>query len=77
MERRFEKMPDAMALGRCTVEHVVGTIKGRMGTTHFRTRRLKNVATEDSFGDSGLQYEALSQSPALPRPSKRQPDERS
>ena len=49
MERRFEVMPDAMANRRSTVEHVVGTIKGRMRATHFRTRGLKNVATETSL----------------------------
>jgi transposase len=49
MERRFEAMPDAMAIRRCTVEHVFGTIKGWMGATHFRTRGLKNVATEASL----------------------------
>lgn len=49
MERRFEQMPDAMAVRRCTVEHVFGTIKGWMGATHFRTRGLKNVATEASL----------------------------
>ncbi|ODT48479.1 MAG: hypothetical protein BGO80_11645 [Devosia sp. 63-57] len=49
MERRFEAMPDAMAVRRCTVEHVFGTIKGWMGATHFRTRGLKNVATEASL----------------------------
>ncbi len=46
MERRFKAMPDAMAVRRCTVEHVFGTIKGWMGATHFQTRGLKNVATE-------------------------------
>jgi hypothetical protein len=45
MERRFEAMPDAMAVRRCTVEHVFGTIKAWMGATHFRTRGFKNVAT--------------------------------
>lgn len=49
MERRFDAMPEAMAVRRCTVEHVFGTIKGWMGATHFRTRGLKNVATEASL----------------------------
>ncbi len=35
-----------MTLRRCTVEHPFGTIKAWMGTTHFLTRRLKNVRTE-------------------------------
>lgn len=29
-----------------TVEHSFGTIKAWMGTTHFLTRRLRNVKTE-------------------------------
>jgi transposase len=49
MERRLDAMPDAMAVRRCTVEHVFGTVKGWMGATHFRTRGLKNVATEASL----------------------------
>ena len=49
MEHRFDAMPEAMAVRRCTVEHVFGTIKGWMGATHFRTRGLKNVATEASL----------------------------
>jgi hypothetical protein len=49
MERRFEAMPEAMAVRRCTVEHVFGTIKGWMGATHFRMRGLKHVATEASL----------------------------
>ncbi|OAM73415.1 IS1182 family transposase [Devosia elaeis] len=49
MERRFDTMPEAMAVRRCTVEHVFGTIKGWMGATHFRTRGLRNVATEASL----------------------------
>ena len=35
-----------MTLRRRTVEHPFGTIKAWMGTTHFLTRRLKNVRTE-------------------------------
>jgi hypothetical protein len=31
---------------RGTVEHPFGTIKARMGATHFLMKRLKNVATE-------------------------------
>ncbi|GEM_PF-2666748 len=38
MERRFEAMPDATAVRRCTVENVFGIIKGRVGASHFRTR---------------------------------------
>ncbi len=49
MERKLDAMPDAMAVRRCTVEHVFGTIKGWMGATHFRTRGLKNVTAEASL----------------------------
>jgi transposase len=49
MERKLDAMPDAMAIRRCTVEHVFGTIKGWMGATHFRTRGLKNVTAEASL----------------------------
>ena len=45
----LDAMPDAMAVRRCAVEHVFGTIKGWMGATHFRTRGLKNVTTEASL----------------------------
>jgi transposase len=38
-----------MRTRRQTVEHVFGTIKGWMGATHFRIRRVKNVATEMSL----------------------------
>lgn len=38
--------PDPMTPRPSTVEHPFGTIKARMGTTHFRTRRLKSVRTE-------------------------------
>ena len=35
-----------MRIRRETVEHPFGTIKARMGATHFLMKRLKNVATE-------------------------------
>jgi hypothetical protein len=46
MRDRLKRDPDPMTLRRCTVEHPFGTIKAWMGTTHFLTRRLKNVRTE-------------------------------
>lgn len=49
MQARLDRMPDAMRLRRQTVEHVFGTIKDWMGRSHFRTRRLPNVATEMSL----------------------------
>ena len=38
-----------MMLRRRTVEHVLGTLKHWMGSTHFLTRRLANVRTEMSL----------------------------
>ena len=35
-----------MRIRRETVKHPFGTIKARMGATHFLMKRLKNVATE-------------------------------
>lgn len=49
VQHRLDADPHAMRTRRQTVEHVFGTIKGWMGATHFRTRRLKNVATEMSL----------------------------
>ena len=39
---------------RATVEHPFGTIKARMGATHFLTRTLPKVATENAL--AGLAY---------------------
>jgi transposase len=38
-----------MRIRRNTVEHAFGTLKLWMGSNHFLTRRLKNVATEMSL----------------------------
>lgn len=43
---RMERDPNLMRTRRCTVEHPFGTLKSWMGTTHFLTRRLKNVGAE-------------------------------
>ena len=49
MQRRLDRQGDAMTLRRCTVEHVFGTLKHWMGTTHFLTRGLEHVGTEMSL----------------------------
>ena len=49
MQKRLDLMPDAMAIRRRTVEHVFGTLKSWMGSTHVLTRTLKNVRTEMSL----------------------------
>jgi transposase len=46
VQRRLDENPQAMRIRRETVEHPFGTIKARMGATHFLMKRLKNVKTE-------------------------------
>jgi transposase len=46
VQRRLDENPQAMRQRRETVEHPFGTIKARMGATHFAMKTLKNVATE-------------------------------
>jgi hypothetical protein len=49
MQERLDRMPNAMALRRRTVEHPFGTIKAWMGATHFLTKTLEKVKTEMSL----------------------------
>lgn len=49
VQQRLDANPDAMRQRRSTVEHPFGTLKHRMGATHFLTKRLKNVGTEIAF----------------------------
>ena len=46
VQERLDKNPDAMRRRRETVEHPFGTMKMRMGATHFLTKTLPKVATE-------------------------------
>ena len=46
MEALMASTPDSMLIRKQTVEHPFGTIKSWMGSTHFLTRRFKNVSTE-------------------------------
>lgn len=46
MHKRIDDDPSKLALRSMTVEHPYGTIKAWMGATHFKMRKLKNVATE-------------------------------
>ena len=46
VQQRLDENPQAMRQRRETVEHPFGTIKARMGATHFLMKRLKNVRTE-------------------------------
>ncbi len=46
VQHRLDQDPTPLAVRSMTVEHPYGTIKSWMGATHFKMRRLKNVATE-------------------------------
>jgi len=46
VQRRLDENPQAMRVRRETVEHPFGTLKMRMGATHFLMKRLPKVATE-------------------------------
>jgi transposase len=46
MQRRLDEHPEKMRQRRETVEHPFGTIKDRMGATHFLMKTLPRVATE-------------------------------
>src|SRR5476651_1999788 len=45
-QKRLDENPHAMRQRRETVEHPFGTLKMRMGATHFLMKRLPRVATE-------------------------------
>jgi transposase len=46
VQRRLDENPQAMRQRRETVEHPFGTIKARMGATHFLMKTLPRVGTE-------------------------------
>jgi hypothetical protein len=46
VQRRLDQHPEKMRQRRETVEHPFGTIKTRMGATHFRMKTLPRVASE-------------------------------
>jgi transposase len=46
VQRRLDANPEAMRQRRETVEHPFGTMKARMGATHFLTKTLPKVAAE-------------------------------
>jgi transposase len=46
VQRRLDENPNAMRQRRETVEHPFGTIKARMGATHFLMKTLPRVASE-------------------------------
>ena len=67
MQRRLDRKPNAMTLRRRTVEHVFGTLKHWMGSTHFLTRRLHNVGTEMSLQVLAYNFKRVIQLLGMPR----------
>ena len=61
VQRRLDRKPDAMTLRRRTVEHVFGTLKHWMGSTHFLTRRLAARQHRNEPARAGLQPQARDQ----------------
>lgn len=49
VQTRLDGAPEASKLRQRTVEHVFGTLKAWMGSTHFLTRTLPHVRTEMSL----------------------------
>ena len=49
MQQGLDRNPNAMKIRRRTVEHVFGTLKHWMGSTHFLMKTLKHVPTEMSL----------------------------
>ena len=46
VQRRLDEHPEKMRQRRETVEHPFGTLKARMGATHFLMKALPRVASE-------------------------------
>jgi Transposase DDE domain len=59
VQQRLDANPNAMRLRRETVQHPFGTIKARMGATHFLMKTLPKVAAEMAafFGDRRIVVE--------------------
>jgi hypothetical protein len=55
VQARLDADPQAMRRRRETVEHPFGTLKARMGATHFLMRTLPKVAAEMALHRAGLQ----------------------
>ncbi len=71
MQDRLDAMPEAMAIRRCTVEHVFGTIKGWMGATHSERAGSRTSPPKPAWRSWPTTSSALSQLLASPRPSRR------
>jgi hypothetical protein len=49
MQQRLDRKPDRMKVRRRTVEHIFGTLKHWMGSTHFLMKTLTKVGIEMSL----------------------------
>ena len=49
VQQRLDRKLDAMTLRRSTIEHVFGTLKHWMGSTHFLMKTIEHVGTEMSL----------------------------
>jgi hypothetical protein len=58
VQQRLDKNPQAMRVRRETAEHPFGTLKMRMGATHFLMKTLPCVAAEMALHVLGLQSHA-------------------
>ena len=58
VQQRLDENPDAMRQRRETVEHPFGTLKMRMGATHFLMKTLPKVAGEMALQRARLQSDA-------------------
>jgi transposase len=67
MQRRLDRKPDAMTLRRRTIEHVFGTLKHWMGSTHFLTRGLQHVGTEMSLQVLAYNFKRVIKLLGMPR----------
>jgi transposase len=56
VQRRLDEHPEKMRQRRETVEHPFGTIKARMGATHFLTKTLPRVAAEMALHVLGYNF---------------------
>ena len=56
VQSRLDEHPQTMRQRRETVEHPFGTLKMRMGSTHFLMKRLPKVATEMALHALGAHH---------------------
>ena len=65
VQERLDKNPEAMRVRRVTVEHPFGTLKMRMGATHFLMKTLPKVATEMALHVLAYNLTRVSRAPAI------------